>query len=161
MLRTDAPTGGYTPCRRSAAAPHFSAGALPAEKALKHVRFLQDFQIQRGEFERSVDPAYGVSFPSRYPPGRTDTMVQTAFAPRPRSAVCAGQKLRKIVPGLTTRYSGFCRFLQPRSSKGHPLLICTPNTGHPVLGVFLCDTVMSTRSYVLKCTDKENGQKRQ
>ena len=40
-------------------------------------------------------------------------------------------------------------------------MICTPNTGHPVLGVFLCDTVMSTRSYVLKCTDKENGQKRQ
>ena len=40
-------------------------------------------------------------------------------------------------------------------------VICTPNTGHPVLGVFLCDTVMSTRSYVLKCTDKENGQKRQ
>lgn len=65
VRRTDAPTGGYTPCRRSAAAPHFSAGALPAEKALQHVRFLQDFQIQRGEFERSVDPAYGVSFPSR------------------------------------------------------------------------------------------------
>ena len=40
-------------------------------------------------------------------------------------------------------------------------MICTPNTGHPVLGVFLCDTVMSTRSYVLKCTDKENGQKHQ
>ena len=40
-------------------------------------------------------------------------------------------------------------------------VICTPNTGHPVLGVFLCDTVMSTRSYVLKCTDKENGQKHQ
>ena len=42
-----------------------------------------------------------------------------------------------------------------------PVLICTPNTGHPVLGAILCDTVMSTRSYVLKCTDKENGQKRQ
>ena len=24
-------------------------------------------------------------------------------------------------------------------------LIGTPNTGHPVLGVFLCDTVMNTR----------------
>ena len=24
-------------------------------------------------------------------------------------------------------------------------MICTPNTGHPVLGVFLCDTVMNTR----------------
>lgn len=48
-----------------------------------------------------------------------------------------------------------------RKIKATRRLICTPNTGHPVLGVFLCDTVMSTRSYVLKCTDKENGQKRQ
>ena len=40
-------------------------------------------------------------------------------------------------------------------------VICTPNTGHLVLGVFLCDTVMSTRRCVLKCTDKESGPKPQ
>ena len=51
--------------------------------------------------------------------------------------------------------------IPPSAPKAAPCVICTPNTGHPVLGVFLCDTVMSTRSYVLKCTDKENGQKRQ
>ena len=26
-------------------------------------------------------------------------------------------------------------------------MICTPNTGHPVLGVFLCDTVINTNGY--------------
>ena len=41
------------------------------------------------------------------------------------------------------------------------LLICTPNTGHPVLGVFLCDTVTSTRRSAWNCTDKGNGQKHQ
>ena len=51
--------------------------------------------------------------------------------------------------------------IMKKLAKENQILICTPNTGHPVLGVFLCDTVMSTRSYVLKCTDKENGQKRQ
>ena len=38
-------------------------------------------------------------------------------------------------------------------------VICTPNTGHPVLGVFLCDTVMNTKGCVLNCINKENGQK--
>ena len=55
------------------------------------------------------------------PPAERIRWCKPAFAPRPHSAVCAGQKLRKIVPGITTRYSGFRRFLQPRSSKGHPL----------------------------------------
>ena len=40
-------------------------------------------------------------------------------------------------------------------------LICTPNTGHLVLGVFLCDTVTSTRRSAWNCTDKGNGQKHQ
>ena len=38
-------------------------------------------------------------------------------------------------------------------------LMCTPNTGHPVLGVFLCDTVMNTKGCVLNCINKGNGQK--
>ena len=38
-------------------------------------------------------------------------------------------------------------------------MICTPNTGHPVLGVFLCDIVTSTRRSALNCTDKGNEHK--
>ena len=40
-------------------------------------------------------------------------------------------------------------------------LICTPNTGHPVLGVFLCDTVMNTRRCASNYIDKENGSRHQ
>ena len=40
-------------------------------------------------------------------------------------------------------------------------MICTPNTGHPVLGVFLCDTVMNTRRCASNYIDKENGSRHQ
>ena len=40
-------------------------------------------------------------------------------------------------------------------------LICTPNTGYPVLGVFLCDTVMNTRRCASNYIDKENGSRHQ
>ena len=40
-------------------------------------------------------------------------------------------------------------------------VICTPNTGHPVLGVFLCDTVMNTRRCASNYIDKENGSRHQ
>lgn len=40
-------------------------------------------------------------------------------------------------------------------------LICIPNTGHPVLGVFLCDTVMNTRRCASNYIDKENGSRHQ
>lgn len=41
------------------------------------------------------------------------------------------------------------------------VVICTPNTGHPVLGVFLCDTVMNTRRCASNYIDKENGSRHQ
>ena len=47
------------------------------------------------------------------------------------------------------------------SFSGTQYLICTPNTGHPVLGVFLCDTVMNTRRCASNYIDKENGSRHQ
>ena len=46
-------------------------------------------------------------------------------------------------------------------TKEVPEMICTPNTGHPVLGVFLCDTVMNTRRCASNYIDKENGSRHQ
>lgn len=46
-------------------------------------------------------------------------------------------------------------------TKNRAMVICTPNTGHPVLGVFLCDTVMNTRRCASNYIDKENGSRHQ
>ena len=41
--------------------------------------------------------------------------------------------------------------------KNHPELICTPFTGHPVKGVFLCVTVTNSNERQSNYTGKENG----
>ena len=50
---------------------------------------------------------------------------------------------------LRLREQGACgsfEHLDPAKQKElHTPVICTPNTGHPMLGVFLCDTVMNTK----------------
>ena len=86
-------------------------------------------------------------------------ITQAAHLKKPR---------RGFFPRRTIRRVDAVRIRPPSLREGYyktetpvPGLICTPNTGHPVLGVFLCDTAMSTKRCVLKCTGKGNGQKHQ
>lgn len=123
VRRTDAPTGGiHSSAEDRRQRLIFRWGHCPRKRLCSMSVFSR---ISRSSgVSSSVPLILRMASPFRAdkkPPAERIRWCKPAFAPRPHSAVCAGQKLRKIVPGITTRYSGFRRFLQPRSSKGHPL----------------------------------------
>ena len=95
-------------------------------------------QLWRNQYCLHTSPA-----PSGHPPQRGGHIFKLQFAPQYRSrgpmAVslfdAVGDELSAGTARQTTIYC--C------GAKNPPEVICTPNTGHPVLGVFSCGIVMS------------------